>query len=182
VDVLSSRILLWPSDLDRSRRFYRDMLGLAIYREFGPADDPRGGVLPQPGIARGLRAPGRPCRALGDDLDPGTGCPRRARSAGRGRSPLVVSPSQPISGDLAVHHSRAGDERAHGPAEIHNGLALYQRGQGYPLLASAIPARLGRALETAAFCARPAPAGRAVLTTVSPATPRAWWLLNVSAR
>src|SRR5438067_13654525 len=24
----------------RSRRFYRDVLGLAIYREFGPADDP----------------------------------------------------------------------------------------------------------------------------------------------
>ena len=45
-----------------------------------------------------------------------------------------------------------------GPAEIHNGLALYQRGQGYPLLANAIPARLGRALETAAFCARQAPA------------------------
>jgi catechol 2,3-dioxygenase-like lactoylglutathione lyase family enzyme len=40
VDVLSSRILLRPSDLDRSRRFYRDMLGLAIYREFGPPDDP----------------------------------------------------------------------------------------------------------------------------------------------
>ena len=46
-----------------------------------------------------------------------------------------------------------------GPAEIHNGLALYQRGQGYPLLANAIPARLGRALETAAFCARQAPPG-----------------------
>jgi predicted enzyme related to lactoylglutathione lyase len=40
VDVLSSRILLRPSDLDRSRRFYRDALGLAIYREFGPPDDP----------------------------------------------------------------------------------------------------------------------------------------------
>jgi catechol 2,3-dioxygenase-like lactoylglutathione lyase family enzyme len=40
VDVLSSRILLRPSDLDRSRRFYRNMLGLAIYREFGPPDDP----------------------------------------------------------------------------------------------------------------------------------------------
>jgi len=40
VDVLSSRILLHPSDLDRSRRFYRDVLGLAIYREFGPPDDP----------------------------------------------------------------------------------------------------------------------------------------------
>jgi predicted enzyme related to lactoylglutathione lyase len=40
VDVLSSRILLRPSDLDRSRCFYRDVLGLAIYREFGPPDDP----------------------------------------------------------------------------------------------------------------------------------------------
>lgn len=40
MDVLSSRILLRPSDLDRSRRYYRDVLGLAVYREFGPADDP----------------------------------------------------------------------------------------------------------------------------------------------
>ena len=40
MDVLSSRILLRPSDLDRSRRFYRDVLGLAVFREFGPADDP----------------------------------------------------------------------------------------------------------------------------------------------
>ena len=40
MDVLSGRILLGPSDLDRSRRFYRDVLGLAIYREFSPADDP----------------------------------------------------------------------------------------------------------------------------------------------
>jgi catechol 2,3-dioxygenase-like lactoylglutathione lyase family enzyme len=40
VDILSSRILLCPSDLDRSRRFYRDVLGLAVYREFGPPDDP----------------------------------------------------------------------------------------------------------------------------------------------
>ena len=40
MDVLSSRILLRPSDLDRSRRFYRDVLGLAICREFGPRDDP----------------------------------------------------------------------------------------------------------------------------------------------
>ena len=40
MDVLSSRILVRPSELDRSRRFYRDVLGLAIYREFGPPDDP----------------------------------------------------------------------------------------------------------------------------------------------
>ena len=50
MDVLSSRILLRPSDLDRSRCFYRDVLGLAIYREFGPPDDP--GVVFFPG--RGL--------------------------------------------------------------------------------------------------------------------------------
>ena len=40
MEVLSSRILLRPGDLDRSRRFYRDVLGLAVYREFGPPDDP----------------------------------------------------------------------------------------------------------------------------------------------
>jgi catechol 2,3-dioxygenase-like lactoylglutathione lyase family enzyme len=40
VEILSSRILLRPADLGRSRRFYRDVLGLAVYREFGPPDDP----------------------------------------------------------------------------------------------------------------------------------------------
>jgi catechol 2,3-dioxygenase-like lactoylglutathione lyase family enzyme len=40
VEVLSSRILLRPGDLGRSRRFYRDVLGLAVYREFGPPEDP----------------------------------------------------------------------------------------------------------------------------------------------
>ena len=37
---MSSRILLRPADLGRSRRFYRDVLGLAVYREFGPPEDP----------------------------------------------------------------------------------------------------------------------------------------------
>jgi catechol 2,3-dioxygenase-like lactoylglutathione lyase family enzyme len=40
VEVLSSRILLRPSDPARSRHFYRDLLGLAVYREFGPPADP----------------------------------------------------------------------------------------------------------------------------------------------
>ena len=40
MDVLSSRVLLRPSDLERSRRFYRDVLGLAVAREFGPRDSP----------------------------------------------------------------------------------------------------------------------------------------------
>jgi predicted enzyme related to lactoylglutathione lyase len=40
VEILSSRILVRPSDLGRSLRFYRDVLGLAICREFGPPDSP----------------------------------------------------------------------------------------------------------------------------------------------
>jgi len=35
VHVLSGRILLRPSDPDRSRRFYGEQLGLSVYREFG---------------------------------------------------------------------------------------------------------------------------------------------------
>ena len=50
MDVLSSRILLRPRDLDRSRRFYRDVLGLAVYREFGAPDDPGGVFFPGPGL------------------------------------------------------------------------------------------------------------------------------------
>ena len=38
--MLSSRILLRPADLGASRHFYRDVLGLAVYREFGTPDDP----------------------------------------------------------------------------------------------------------------------------------------------
>ena len=38
MDVLSSRILLHPTDPDRSLRFYRDTLGLAVHREFGPPE------------------------------------------------------------------------------------------------------------------------------------------------
>ena len=60
MDVLSSRILLRPSDLDRSRRFYRDVLGLAIYREFGPPDNPGGGVLGPGSLEVSGHAPGPP--------------------------------------------------------------------------------------------------------------------------
>jgi catechol 2,3-dioxygenase-like lactoylglutathione lyase family enzyme len=44
MDVLSSRVLLHPTDRERSRAFYRDTLGLAIYREFGSEPD-RGTVF-----------------------------------------------------------------------------------------------------------------------------------------
>jgi catechol 2,3-dioxygenase-like lactoylglutathione lyase family enzyme len=35
VEILASRILLHPTDLERSLRFYEHALGLAIYREWG---------------------------------------------------------------------------------------------------------------------------------------------------
>ena len=40
MEVLCSRMLLRPSELDRSHRFYRDTLGLAIHRQFGSAEAP----------------------------------------------------------------------------------------------------------------------------------------------
>jgi catechol 2,3-dioxygenase-like lactoylglutathione lyase family enzyme len=40
MEVLSSRVLLRPADPARSRRFYRDTLGLAVYREFGSPEAP----------------------------------------------------------------------------------------------------------------------------------------------
>lgn len=36
MEILSSRVLLRPRDLEATRAFYRDVLGLAIAREFGP--------------------------------------------------------------------------------------------------------------------------------------------------
>lgn len=38
MEVLSSRLLITPADPVASRRFYGDILGLAIAREFGPPE------------------------------------------------------------------------------------------------------------------------------------------------
>jgi catechol 2,3-dioxygenase-like lactoylglutathione lyase family enzyme len=35
MEILSSRVLLRPQDLERSLRFFEDTLGLAVYREWG---------------------------------------------------------------------------------------------------------------------------------------------------
>ena len=40
MDVLASRLLLCPTDPERSRHFYGEVLGLQVAREFGPLDDP----------------------------------------------------------------------------------------------------------------------------------------------
>jgi catechol 2,3-dioxygenase-like lactoylglutathione lyase family enzyme len=62
MEVLASRILLRPVDTDRSQRFYRDVLGLAVYREFGSAAHRGivfflgGGLLEVSGAATSLAA------------------------------------------------------------------------------------------------------------------------------
>ena len=38
MDVLSSRVLLRPTDPARTRAFYGEILGLAVFREFGPPE------------------------------------------------------------------------------------------------------------------------------------------------
>lgn len=43
MEVLSGRVLLQPTDPERSHRFYGQTLGLAVYREFG--DGPARGVV-----------------------------------------------------------------------------------------------------------------------------------------
>ena len=45
MDVLTSRTIIHPSDLDRSLAFYGEGLGLAVAREFGDGDG-RGGFWP----------------------------------------------------------------------------------------------------------------------------------------
>lgn len=39
VELLTSRVLLSPPDLQRSQRFYEETLGLAVFREWGVAED-----------------------------------------------------------------------------------------------------------------------------------------------
>jgi catechol 2,3-dioxygenase-like lactoylglutathione lyase family enzyme len=43
VEILTSRVLLRPTDLDRSLCFYEQTIGLAVYREWGTG--PRRGVV-----------------------------------------------------------------------------------------------------------------------------------------
>jgi len=61
MDVLSSRVLIRPTDPERSRQFYRQSLSLAVYREFGDPADPGlvfflgGGFLEVSGLRGRLR-------------------------------------------------------------------------------------------------------------------------------
>ncbi|MCX3060135.1 VOC family protein [Streptomyces beihaiensis] len=63
VHVLSSRVLIRPRDPERSREFYGQALGLAVYREFGTGPERGtvyflgGGFLEVSGRAEGPVAP-----------------------------------------------------------------------------------------------------------------------------
>jgi catechol 2,3-dioxygenase-like lactoylglutathione lyase family enzyme len=60
VEVLAGRVLIHPTDLARSTAFYRDVLGLAIFREFpgGTVFFLGGGYLEVSGRAAGPTAGG----------------------------------------------------------------------------------------------------------------------------
>ena len=93
MDILASRTLLHPADLDRTITFYRDGLGLAVAREFGDGDH-RGVVFFAGGgfiEVVGHRAAGGPAR--GRAVAPGRVDGGHGRRAGRPGVALARSPA-----------------------------------------------------------------------------------------
>ena len=45
MDILSSRLLYRSDDFDSLRRFYEGTMGLHVYREYGPIEEPLGVVF-----------------------------------------------------------------------------------------------------------------------------------------
>jgi catechol 2,3-dioxygenase-like lactoylglutathione lyase family enzyme len=90
VDILSSRVLLRPADFDRSVRFYRDVLGLAIYREFGWPASPGVVFFLGPGF---LEVSGRSVGPVGRSVNDVAGGVRRSglSMAGSRRQARVFS-------------------------------------------------------------------------------------------
>ena len=76
MEVLSGRVLIRPTDPARSTAFYRDVLGLAVYREFpgGTVFFLGGGHLEVSGRAE----PGRRTSACGCGCRCATSLPRTA--------------------------------------------------------------------------------------------------------
>jgi catechol 2,3-dioxygenase-like lactoylglutathione lyase family enzyme len=68
VEVLSSRVLLAPTDFDASVAWYRDVLGLRIYREFGAGGRLTGVVFFLGGAALELSRSGARPSELGHGL------------------------------------------------------------------------------------------------------------------
>jgi catechol 2,3-dioxygenase-like lactoylglutathione lyase family enzyme len=68
VEVPSSRVLLAPTDFDRSLAWYRDTLGLRVYREFGTGGRLNGVVFFLGGAALELSRSGARPSSLGHGL------------------------------------------------------------------------------------------------------------------
>lgn len=68
MEILSSRVLLAPTDFDRSVRWYRDTLGLRVYREFGARSQVTGVVFFLGGGALELSRSGARPMTLGHGL------------------------------------------------------------------------------------------------------------------
>ena len=58
MEVPSSRLLIRSPDPERARRFYRDVLGLAVFREFGPEANPGVVMFGGPGYIEVSPGPG----------------------------------------------------------------------------------------------------------------------------
>ncbi|PPS66948.1 MULTISPECIES: VOC family protein [Streptomyces] len=85
VHVLSSRILLRPTDPERSRAFYGEQLGLAVYREFGTGAE-RGTVFFMGGgfleVSGRSETPPAPAVRLWLQVDDVTAAQRELRAKG----------------------------------------------------------------------------------------------------
>ena len=68
MEILSSRVLLAPSDFERSVAWYRDTLGLSVYREFGAGGEVTGVVFFLGGAGLELSRSGARPSSLGHGL------------------------------------------------------------------------------------------------------------------
>ena len=96
MEGLSSRILLRPTDPQRSHHFYRETLGLAVYREFGPPEEPGLVFFLGQGLLEVSGRSPRPARPVGADGEP----------AGTGREPVRTARLWLQVRDLAAEHAR----------------------------------------------------------------------------
>ena len=90
LDILTSRTILHPADLDRSLAFYGDALDLAVAREFGRGTWPRRGLLRRRAGSSRWWAPSRPAHA-----DPARGGAVAAGPVDRGRRRRARSRGDP---------------------------------------------------------------------------------------
>jgi catechol 2,3-dioxygenase-like lactoylglutathione lyase family enzyme len=103
MDVLASRIIVRPTDPAVSQRFYRDTLGLAVFREFGGPDS--GGVVFFAGQGL-IEVSGRSevARPSSDQHSPDPGRPSSGASGTSGATVSTVIWLQVR--DVATEHSR----------------------------------------------------------------------------